>query len=88
MITRSPRMRAFLAYSATSLGVAVGGHHADLVQDAALGQLLGGLLHGGHVGLGAHDDADAGGVHLQAVELGFEFGFGGWVRLMRRCLVR
>ena len=33
------------------LGVAVRGHHAHLVQDAALVELLGRLLHGRHVGL-------------------------------------
>jgi hypothetical protein len=59
------------------LGVAVGGHHADLVEDSALLEFLGGLLHLRHVGLGAHDDADAGGVDLEHAELGVDFGFDG-----------
>ena len=59
MITRSPRMRAFFAYSATRSGCAVRRHDADLVQDAPLFELVGGLLHRLHVALGAHHDADA-----------------------------
>ena len=77
MITFSPRMRAFLAYSATMSGSRCARHHADLVEDAAVGELLRGLLHDGHVGLGAHDDADERGVDRQALELGFDFGLGG-----------
>ena len=36
MITRSPRMRRVLGVVGDHLGVAVGRHHADLVQDAAV----------------------------------------------------
>ena len=42
------------------VGVAVGRHHADLAADAALGQLLLGLLHRRQVALCAHHDADHG----------------------------
>ena len=49
MITRMPRICAFLAYVGDRVGLAVGGHHADLVQDAAGLQLVGGLLHLVHV---------------------------------------
>ena len=54
------------------LGVAVGGHHAHLVADAALLELLGRRLHRGHVALGAHHDADARRVDLEALELGLD----------------
>ena len=42
------------------VGLAMRRHHAHLVADAALLELLAGLLHLGHVALGAHHDADAG----------------------------
>ena len=58
MITRSPRMRAFLAYSATVVGVTVSAHHADLEADPALLELVAGPLHHRHVALRAHHDAD------------------------------
>ena len=51
------------------VGVAVGGHHPHLVVDAALLELLRRGLHGRHVALGAHDDADARRVDLDAGEL-------------------
>ena len=51
------------------VGIAMGGHDAHLVADAALAELLRGRLHRGHVALGAHHDADARGVDLHALEL-------------------
>src|SRR6201999_1376369 len=58
--------------------LAVRGHHANLVEDAALLELLGGGVHLLHVGLGAHQDADARGVdrHVLELELGLGLGRG------------
>ena len=53
---------------------AVGGHHAHLVQDAALVELAGRLLHRLHVALGAHHDAHVGGVHVDVIELRLHLG--------------
>jgi len=62
-------------YTATSdVGFPVGGHHAHLVQDAPLFELLRGLLHLLHVALGAHHDPDTRGVDVDVVELRLHFG--------------
>ena len=44
------------------VGRAVRGHHADLVGHAELGERFVGLGDEGPVGVGAHDEADEGGV--------------------------
>ena len=77
MITFSPRMRAFFAYSATDVRVAVRAHHAHLVADPALLELLRRLLHQRHVALRAHDDAHLRRVvHVELVELVLDLGLG------------
>ena len=67
------------------VGVAVGGHDADLVADAARVELLRRRLHRRHVALGAHDDADARGVDLHALELGLDLGLGRRAAGCRSC---
>ena len=67
------------------VGVAVGGHHAHLVADAALVELLRRLLHRRHVALGAHEDADARGVDLHVLELGLDRRLGGELGLAHAC---
>ena len=56
------------------VGLAVRGHHPHLVQDAALFELAGGLLHRLHVALGAHHDAHARGVDVDVLELRLHLG--------------
>ena len=57
------------------VGLAVGRHHADLVSDAALLELVGGLLHLLHVAVRAHHDADDGAVDVELLELGLDVLF-------------
>ena len=54
--------------------VAMGAHHARLVADPPLVELLARLLHRRHVALRAHDDADARSVDLELLELGDYLG--------------
>ena len=59
------------------VGVAVRAHHADLVADAALLELLRRLLHQRHVALRAHHDADLRRVvHVELVELVLDLRLG------------
>src|SRR5580704_18167754 len=54
----------------------MGRHHLHLVRDAALAQLLRGLLHRLHVACGAHHDADERSVYVELLELRLHLGFG------------
>ena len=72
MITCRPRICGVLGVVGDRVGIAVRGHDAHLVVDAALLELLGRGLHRRHVALGAHDDADQRRVDLEAVELGLD----------------
>ncbi len=58
MITLQAPLARGLRVLGDLVGVAMRRHHVDLVRDPARLELLGGLLHRGHVGLRAHDDAD------------------------------
>ena len=86
MITRMPAHLRVAGVLGDDVRVAVSGHDARLVQDPALAELLLGGLHRGHVGLRAHQDADARRVDLDARELLLDLGLDDRLAsVMRRC---